>query len=453
MSTIIEPPTGSGFPLLSPDSLKPEPAAWGAVCTPGELDEVERVIADPGTALRCRTPQETMLRVEPYLPDFGITRVAHVTWLDHVGIPVHTAHKPLGRSLSNGSGKGVTFEASRVSAIMEAVEQTYWEETVLEMHFCSREELIREGRRHCDPTLVPMMAGGIYQDDLPIHWTTMIDLFSGEEVLAPSSLVGLPKLSKATARVCHQPCTNGLASGSNMVEAILSGLNESIERDALSLMKAAEGSPEREGAGNLNELRERMGDPLVSLLDKFDAADIGLALYDWSGPVGVPTYKGRIFELGAGGAGSFGGYGTSLDPEVAVIRAVTECAQSRGLIIAGARDDVFKSSRDSAVIHSRQGKEEERAIDTDSLPLLPDRENLSTGSILHDVERLLGILKANGMDEALVYRFTEEGDPAQVVRILVPGLEGYQFSNYQPGPRAQALIDARARATPEGDGS
>lgn len=381
-----------------------------------------------------------MARVEPYLPDYGITRVAHLTWLDHVGIPVHTAHKPLGRSLSNGSGKGVTFEASRVSAIMEAVEQTYWEETVLEMHFCSREELLREGRRHCDPALVPMMAGALYQDDLPIYWTTMTDLFSGEEVLAPSGLVGLPKLTEPTALAAHQPSTNGLASGSNMVEAILSGLNESIERDALAMMKAVEGTPSRADAGNLRNLKERMGEPLVSLLEKLEAADIGLALYDWSGPVGVPTYKGRIFELGDGGAGSFGGYGTSLDPEIAVIRAVTECAQSRGLIIAGARDDVFKSSRDSAVIHSRQGKEQERAVDIETLPLLPERESLSTGSILHDVERLLGILKANGMDEALVYRFTQEGDPAQVVRVLVPGLEGYQFANYQPGPRAQARL-------------
>lgn len=446
MSTTIESSAGGSFPLLTRDSLESVPATWGAVCTPAELEDVERVIADPGAALRCRTPQEAMLRVEPYLPDFGITRVAHLTWLDRVGIPVHTAHKPLGRSLSNGSGKGVTFEASRISAIMEAVEQTYWEETVLEMHFCSRDELVRDGRRHCDPALVPMMTGALYQDDLPIHWTTMIDLFSGEEVLAPSALVGLPKLTKDTTRICHQPCTNGLASGNNIVEAILSGLNESIERDALSLVKAGQGSPRREDGGNLNELRERYGDPLASLIDKLDAAEIGFEIHDWSGPVGLPTYKGRIFELGDGGAGSFGGYGTNLDPEVAIIRALTECAQSRGLIIAGARDDVFKSSRDAAIIHSRQSKEEERAVDVDSLAALPDRENLSTGSILHDVELLMGILKANGMEEALVYRFTGEGDPAQVVRILVPGLEGYQFANYQPGPRAQAIIDARAAA-------
>ena len=444
MTKIVEPSsTGGSYPLLTKEGIERRPAMWGSICTPDEIATVQRVIADPGSALRCRTPQEAMLRVEPYLGDFGITRVAHLTWLDRVGIPVHSAHKPMGSSLSNGSGKGVTADASRIGAIMEAIEQTYWEESEIESVRCSREELLLEGRRHCDPMSVPVMRGALYQDDLALDWSPMIDLVSGEEVLAPASLVGLPK-PKVSTRVCHMPSSNGLASGNNIVEAILSGLTESLERDALALMKAAEGRPQRETAGNLDDLRERMGEPLASLLDKFEAADLGFAINDSSGPVGVPTYKGIIFELGDGAAGSFGGYGTHLDPDVAIIRALTECAQSRGLIIAGARDDVFKSSRDAAMMASRQDKDRERAVDIDARAPLPDRENLSTGSIIDDVELLLGVLQANGLDEALVHRFTQEGDPAQVVRVLVPGLEGYMFRNYTPGPRARKILESTA---------
>ena len=111
------------------------PAASSSLAVAGDLfsaQEVETAAAgvrgEPGTARRTTRASDSIEKIEPYLIDFGITRVAHVTHLDRVGIPVHTALKPFGTSLSNGSGKGLTEEASKIGAMMEAIEQTYWEE-------------------------------------------------------------------------------------------------------------------------------------------------------------------------------------------------------------------------------------------------------------------------------------------------------------------------------------
>ena len=52
----------------------------------------------------------------------GITRLADVTGLDRIGVPVFQAIRPLSRSVSVSQGKGLDPDAARASALMEAVE-------------------------------------------------------------------------------------------------------------------------------------------------------------------------------------------------------------------------------------------------------------------------------------------------------------------------------------------
>ncbi|MEO1103156.1 MAG: YcaO-like family protein, partial [Pseudomonadota bacterium] len=90
---------------------------------------------------RAVTPDETWQRISPLLPVFGISRVAGITGLDRIGIPVFTAVRPNGRSLSVFQGKGLTRQAARVSAVMEAFE-TWCAETIeLPVHFASFDEM------------------------------------------------------------------------------------------------------------------------------------------------------------------------------------------------------------------------------------------------------------------------------------------------------------------------
>ena len=62
--------------------------------------------------------------IDARLGEMGITRVASVTGLDDIGVPVVMAW----RTLSVFQGKGLTLEAARVSGAMEAIETFHAEE-------------------------------------------------------------------------------------------------------------------------------------------------------------------------------------------------------------------------------------------------------------------------------------------------------------------------------------
>ena len=64
-------------------------------------------------------PDETVAWLDRARVTCGVTRVADITGLDHVGIPVALACRPNSRSLSVSQGKGLTLDAAKASALME----------------------------------------------------------------------------------------------------------------------------------------------------------------------------------------------------------------------------------------------------------------------------------------------------------------------------------------------
>ena len=81
-----------------------------------------------GGTVREMAAEETFKRLKPHLAEFGITRVADITGLDTIGIPVLTVVRPLARSLSVSQGKGVTRDLAAVSGVMESIEMFHAEQ-------------------------------------------------------------------------------------------------------------------------------------------------------------------------------------------------------------------------------------------------------------------------------------------------------------------------------------
>src|SRR5690348_7480237 len=121
----------------------------------------DRVLDAParfGTGmLRSATPAQTWRRFAPAARRAGITRIAELTGLDDLGIPVFAAIRPLGRSLSTQQGKGLTAEAARVSALMESLE-TFTAEQVRGTIVGSYRALAKR-RRVVDVKRLPRPAG------------------------------------------------------------------------------------------------------------------------------------------------------------------------------------------------------------------------------------------------------------------------------------------------------
>ncbi|KYF86628.1 hypothetical protein BE20_00300 [Sorangium cellulosum] len=86
-------------------------------------------------------PEETLRRVRRLMPVMGITRIANVTGLDNIGIPVVMVCRPNSRSLSVSQGKGLDLPTAQASGLMESVEAYHAERIDLPLKLASYEEL------------------------------------------------------------------------------------------------------------------------------------------------------------------------------------------------------------------------------------------------------------------------------------------------------------------------
>ena len=78
---------------------------------------------DLESTIRISPTSETLARITPLAwKQFGITRVANITGLDNIGIPVYVSVRPNSKSLSVSQGKGVSDDLAKISAMMESIE-------------------------------------------------------------------------------------------------------------------------------------------------------------------------------------------------------------------------------------------------------------------------------------------------------------------------------------------
>lgn len=375
------------------------------------------------SGLRTRQSSELRAMLEPHLSDYGITRVAHLTGFDFVGLPVHMAVKPQGRSLSSGSGKGPTPDASWVSAVMECAEQAVWESLKFEAVEASEAMMRRMSIAAVEGRLLPQLKGAIWSDQLPVRWVPGWDIVAGREVYVPECLVTISIPGEDPSLKPFVSGSNGLASGAHILEAILSGLQEVIERDGVCLStRLDERLPKIHGDELLRECAP-------DIAEKITRSGVQLEVLDASTEIGVPTIVAYLHDVKGGRTGVFKGAGAGVSNATALVRAVTEAAQARCLIVAGARDDIFETMRTAST--------------SQPAPILslPDEQlcagvDHGTGDVLRDLEWMVGNLVSAGFDQVIVLRHTKPSDPIQVARVIVPGLEGYQFSFAKTGERA-----------------
>jgi ribosomal protein S12 methylthiotransferase accessory factor len=164
--------------------------------------------------------------------------------------------------------------------------------------------------------------------------------------------------------------------------------------------------------------------------------------WDITSDVGVPAVRAVIADAEADVElrpmyAAFGS-GCHPDPNVALLRALTEAAQSRLTGIAGSRDDLSRTLYRSAQAAESLAYHRERAkrpgvVAVASAPAW--REDTVDG----DIERIIGRLAAIGLSQILVVDLGWPEVPVAVARVIVPGLEGTSESpSYAPGGRAQA---------------
>ena len=84
-------------------------------------------------------PDVTVARMRRFMPLMGITRIADVTGLDRLGIPVTIVCRPNSRSVAVSQGKGTTLAAAEASGLMESIESYHAERITLPLKYAGYE--------------------------------------------------------------------------------------------------------------------------------------------------------------------------------------------------------------------------------------------------------------------------------------------------------------------------
>lgn len=354
---------------------------------------------------RVRHPAATWNIIRPKLRRFGVTRIADVTGLDSLGVPVAMAVRPAATTLSVSQGKGRTYELARVSAAMEALELWHAEnDVVAPVHRRA------PGRELGLPYRVASLAdpGGLVGGATPLDWVPATGMGSGTTVPVPAALV---LYTHAPAQPWMPPglswSSNGLASGNSRPEAFLHGLYEVIERDAVSADRGVPTRPVDPVSVTDPECAE--------VIARIRHAGVRLDLQVLDSRFGVPCFGATVWSPDF--AVACRGWGAHSTPAVALSRAITEAAQSRLTAIVGSRDDLPPIYE-----HARLGAGE---------PAVPPAEQAAWAEVVspwreefpdvaEEARWLVARVTRVSATEPLMVDLTVDPDVC-VVKVLVPG--------------------------------
>lgn len=266
----------------------------------------------------------------------GVTRLAEVTGLDRLGLPVWQALRPAGRSLSVHQGKGASSISARIGALCEAIECDHAEKAIADGPCCAFEAL-GQAQRAPDLSDYSNDRSRPRPDAGPVQWCSATDLLSGRTLYVPYACVSLDLTGAAAPSYFHRSST-GLGLGATEGEALTTALNEVVERDAIG------GWDRSDRAARLKSSVAPDSIPFDWFhlwLDRCRKLGINLRIFSPDSITGAPAFIVSIQGQAEFGTGHrrFSGTAVNGDAEIALFKAMAEAIQSRLTFIAGVRDD------------------------------------------------------------------------------------------------------------------
>jgi YcaO-like protein with predicted kinase domain len=383
---------------------------------------------------------ETVARMRQRFASFGITRLADVTGLDCVGIPVWMAVRPNSKTLAVSQGKGLSKAAAQASAIMEAAEIATAERCAIPLRTCALQDLSTEGI-YATP-LNSLIARGerLITDAETVDWVEGYDLLQHRTVWVPADAVSLKPVDSLGRKPRFWQSSDGLASGNILLEAVVHGLCERVERDASVLWLLRSDKDVLDCCIDPASLNDGAVDALAAQIER---AGLQLRLFDMTSDVGVPVLFAIIapkpnghekhwkhFDLSSG-------MGCHPSFARAAIRAITEAAQTRVTSITGARDDFDPNLYNTQLRADLTGY----ARATPAAQAGPD--DGEERDALDNLEVILERLRKTGVGSVIVVPLEGGEDGFAVAKVLVPELENPAGERRQRfGRRALVMMAA-----------
>lgn len=413
---------------------------------------------------RSRAPEQTLKQYEHLVsPITGVvTRlmpVQEAQGIAHVYIAGHNhAFKldrldHLKRSLRHASaGKGASETQAKASALCEAIERYSGERQGHEVIVTAsyRELLERHGAdvihpntvmRYSERQLAEHEAWNARKskfnrvpepmdETLPIDWTPVWSLTEERHKYLPTQLLYYQSPSSAECeRFFAMGCSNGNASGNNLEEAVLQGLFELVERDAVALWW-------------YNRLRRpgvdlaSFGEPwLLDLAAYYDGLGRDTWALDVTGDLGIPAFVAvsrlRVTDQDR----LLFGLGCHLDARIALQRAFAEMNQMLGLAREGheageltIEDEETHHWLTTATLANQPYLAPDERVAQRCLADFPQDYR---GDLLEEIAVCRRIIEAKGL-ELLVLDQTRAEVGMPVAKVVVPGLRHF-WARFGPG--------------------
>lgn len=369
-----------------------------------------------GTYRSCAV-QDTLAKTQTLFPLLGITRVADITGLDTIGIPVITCIRPMAKHLSVSQGKGLTLELAKASAIMEAIECYHMENPPKPVITGSYNQL-KDNNALVNPADFNMsLLERHYLEDYEFDWVMAVDIVTQETVYIPQILTNLDSTQLHPEYSFLSVTTNGIASGNTMAEALCHALYEVIERD--SLTRFASLSQSERDAAQLD--LDTLSYDNKKVLEQYRQANIPLKVWDITSLLNIPTFHCVIGDSDTlRNLSIFTGTGTHLSADVALSRALTEAAQCRLTYISGNRDDILPGYYQSRGQFKTTSTHD---FDNGAKSFHQCYQPTFAGRFDDNVEQLKTALVDNGYHRIYTIDHTKMDINIPVVQVIVPGLQ------------------------------
>ncbi|HWR25792.1 MAG TPA: YcaO-related McrA-glycine thioamidation protein [Methanosarcina sp.] len=383
----------------------------------------------------------TLENTKNQIKKIGVTRIADITNLDRLSIPIFSAIRPSAArgAISIYSGKGSTEQRARISAVMESFERCLAERPGLNANIAggiSAPALVEsynnaaESHNVLDPKA--LLLSQPYAPQALLEWVGAYDLMNKEEIFVSANAVYHPYDAPGQCQKLFLSNTNGLASGNVIEEAILHGLLEVIERDAISTAQFSR------NLGKEILLTEEDG-YLYELTRKFK--DAGMELKVWLVPTdtGIPTVIAVTDDLKLKDPALLVmGAGSHLKPEIAVARAITEAAQSRVIQIQGAREDTDREGFIRSVGYDRMKRLNRFWFEEGEKVPFSEIQDISRKSPAENIDLILEKLRGFA-EKVLVVDLSREEVAVPVVRVIIPGFELFTIDRDRKGKRINSV--------------
>lgn len=386
-----------------------------------------------GRGWRRYRPAELLPLAERAARRLGAARPSDISGLDHTSTHCWQVVRPQALDVPGNitvlNGKGWTRADAALGACMEFLERHWAERSAVGYEIAPPSVLERAGRYFIPAAAVPLPLGIPDPGDAPLAWVTGTT-FWGQDILLPAHDVLCPFVAPAGAQNPSAWRSAGLAAGGHPVEAVLHGLFEIIERDAVAVFELG-------GPACSVDLTTSGSVRIQALLPALESVGIRPEAKQLPAIGGVTVVLVTLDDEQARNPMRIvSGHAAHVDPFMALEQAILEALQARTVIIAGAREDLDEYGAIARLDYAEAKRAFARWIEPSAervaAPAAPLPAPDDLAEVVLAIERRL---RHEQFQPMVVVELSPAESMVSVVRVVVPRCSEVSHGNIRIGRR------------------